>query len=268
MCTSFVLHKEKTFIGMNFDISERPIKMALAGDKQLIILQKEGGRFLPALGLNQDGTFMNLQMVDPTDEGKYRRGKNCVHIMRLFDDVLSGKIETASLPAYLQEKEIVNVPDYSVHSLITAPDRKSYVVQPGRNLIELDKMKQEFLVLTNFSVSDQLSRKSVIAEGPGSDRYKRAYHEIGNHKNDFSAEKGISILRETAQTEGEYPTQLSMIFIPDDNSVYFTLYGDFNKSFKFSFNDKTIQTIAGFKENHSIVLSKKGILLSDLKVWQ
>jgi hypothetical protein len=93
MCTSFVVYREKTVIGMNFDISKRPIKMVLRDDNQLIILQKENEQFLPAFGLNKNGTFINLLSVDPNEEGKYRRGKNCVHIMKLFDDVLGVRIE-------------------------------------------------------------------------------------------------------------------------------------------------------------------------------
>lgn len=265
MCTSFVLHKDRTYIGMNFDISKRPIKMALAGNHQLIISQKDGGKFLPAFGLNKNGTFMNLQMVDPNEEGKYRRGKNCVHIIRLFEEVLSGKIEAAELPSYLQEKEVVNVPDYSVHSLIAAPNKKSYIVEPGRQLLDADAIEKDYMVLTNFSVADNLKYDLEIVEEPGSERYKKVHSEIQNNEDDFSAEKGLTILRETAQIDGDYPTQLSLIFSPEENRVYFTLNGDFNKKYQFSFLDNRISTKSGFEKESNIMLTKKGILLSTLE---
>ncbi|KZE68935.1 hypothetical protein AWM68_01305 [Fictibacillus phosphorivorans] len=265
MCTSFVLHKDKPYIGMNFDISKRPIKIALVGDDQLIISQKEGGRFLPAFGLNKNGTFMNLQIVDPNEEGKYRRGKNCVHIMRLFDEVLSGKVATAELPSYLQEKEVVNVPEYSVHSLIAAPNNKSYIVEPGRQYLDADSIKNDFMVLTNFSVADNLSSDLETIDGPGSERYKIVYSKIQNNVDDFSVEKGLTVLREACQFDGNYPTQLSLIFSPEENSVYFTLNGDFDKKFRFSFLENKITTISGFEKESDVVLTKKGILLSELE---
>jgi hypothetical protein len=267
MCTSFVLHKDKTYIGMNFDISERPIKLALSGDNLLLISQIEHGRFLPAIGLNGNGTFMNLQMVDQNEKGNYRRGKNYVHIMRLFDEVLSGKMETTSLPSYLSEKEIVNVPNYSVHSLVAAPSRNSYIVEPGRLLINLGSIENDFMVLTNFSLSGKLKHSKEELNGPGKERYEKAYQEINDYQDQFSADRGLAVLHDTAQLEGEYPTQLSMIFVPEESALYFTLGREFNKIFQFSFLENTIKTFRGFKVNNNIIISKKGILLSDLKSW-
>lgn len=265
MCTSFVLQREKTYIGMNFDLSTRPIKMALAGDGQLIISQKENGRFLPAFGLNKKGTFMNLQMVDPNEEGKYRRGKNCLHIVRLFDEVLSGKVDASALSAYLKEKEVVNVPDYSVHSLIVAPNHKSYIVEPGRQYLDENSTENDFMVLTNFSVIDRLDQDFETLDGPGSERYKKVYLALQNSEDDFSAEEGLNILRKTAQLEGDYPTQLSLIYSPEEQTVYFTINGDFNKKFQFCFLENKIKTISGFDKESEILLTKKGILLSELE---
>ncbi|MDR7071465.1 hypothetical protein [Fictibacillus barbaricus] len=265
MCTSFALHAEKTYIGMNFDISDRPIKMALIKDNQLIIFQKENGSFFPAFGLNRNGTFMNLLMVDPNENGKYRRGKNCVHIMKLFDDVLSERIEVSSLNDYLTEKKIVNVPNYSVHSMIAGIDRHSFVVEPGRENLSLDSFDQDFMVLTNFPFEADQYYNEV--SGDGSDRYQKAYHSLLNCKESFQVNEGFSILEGTIQTEGDYPTQLSMISVPEEQVIYFTLKGNFNKIFMFSFHDNQIQTHIGFEFSNHHSLSKKGILLSELESW-
>jgi hypothetical protein len=72
MCTSFVLYSDKTYIGMNFDISDRPIKLSMRGTDQFLVFQKDGPSFFPAFGINRSGTFMNLLMVDPNEAGKYR----------------------------------------------------------------------------------------------------------------------------------------------------------------------------------------------------
>lgn len=267
MCTSFVLHEDRTYIGMNFDLSERPIKMALSGDHQLIILQKEGGRFLPALGFNKKGIFMNLHMVNPNEEGKYKRNKNSVHMMRLFDEVLSEKVKMTVLPTYLQEKEIVNVPDYSVQSMIVVPNKKSFIVEPGKKHIDTDQLEDDFMVLTNFSVRDAMEHEDTALQGPGSDRYQAAYTELANRRDDFSVEQGLTILKQTAQREGDYPTQLSMIFSPEEESIYFSLKGDFKKIYKFSFADMMLTTVRGFERHFSLLIKKKGVLLSELEEW-
>lgn len=60
MCTSFVLHADQTYIGMNFDIADRPISLSLKGLSLFLVQQKEGAQFLPAFGINRTGAFMNM----------------------------------------------------------------------------------------------------------------------------------------------------------------------------------------------------------------
>lgn len=267
MCTSFVIYSSNTFIGMNFDISKRPIKIVLKGDNQFVVLQQEDGQFLPAFGVNRNGTFVNLLMVQPNEEGKYRRGKNCVHIMRLFEEVLAEKTDVSQLKDYLNEKTIVNVPNYSVHSLIAGKNQNSYIVEPGRENLDIDSVKENFMVLTNFPLSENKSKNYEEVEGFGSDRYKKAYNLLLKNKDHFSDTIGFSILKETIQQDGDYPTQFSMISVPEESAVYFTLNGEFQKIFKFSFMDKVIRTNKGFHHNNEMPLSTKGVLLSELESW-
>ncbi|KGE16827.1 hypothetical protein [Paenibacillus wynnii] len=263
MCTSFVVHLDKTYIGMNFDISSRPIKIVLVGENQLQVQQKENGQFYPAFGMNAKGTFMNLLMVEPNEEGKYRRGKNCIHMMKLFDDVLSERIALPQLNEYLENNTIVNVPNQSVHSLI-AGKRESYIVEPGRQKLDLDSVNQDFMVLTNFPVTDESRAEYKDASGPGNDRYIKVHEMITNHIGPFNIEAGFKWLMETVQHDGDYPTQFSMIFIPEERKVYFTLNADFEKVFEFFFNTKEIQSLKGFTNHTTWTLSNKGILLSEL----
>jgi len=262
-----VVHKEKTYIGMNFDISNRPIKIVLIGEDQLLVLQNDNGQFYPSFGLNNKGTFMNLLLIDPIEEGSYRRGKNYVHIMKLFEEVLSGRLELTQLSGYLEENKIVNVPNHSVHSMIAGPNQETYIVEPGRMNLDLTESNREFMVLTNFRLSDYLDSKYSEVTGPRNDRYIKAYESIVNNKDNFNIATGMNLLMETVQNVGEYPTQLSMLFIPEISEVYFTLNGDFSRVFKFSFLSKEIHTSDGFISSKSMILSKKGILLSELAAW-
>ncbi|ULO05086.1 hypothetical protein H1230_18395 [Paenibacillus sp. 19GGS1-52] len=269
MCTSFVVHADKTVIGMNFDISRRPIKIALLGDDQLLVLQNDNGQFYPAFGMNGRGTFMNLLMVDPIEAGNYRRGKNCIHIMKLFDEVLSGQMELAQLPDYLDSNAIVNVPNQSVHSMIAGRNRETYIVEPGRKHLEMDSnsSNKDFMVLTNFPLSEYISSENRLVNGPGEDRYIKACDMITDHKETFNLQSGFDVLQETVQHSGDYPTQCSMVFIPDESKVSFTLNGNFTKVYEFSFITKRIQSVEGFTSNQSLTLSKKGVLLTELEGW-
>lgn len=264
MCTSFVCYSKKTYIGMNFDISERPIKLSMRGADQLIVTQKEGSRFLPAFGFNKSGSFMNMQMVDSNETGKYRRSKNCVHINRVFDDVLGRKTNPTELEAYLHDKVVVNVPNISVHSLIAGRERIAHVVEPGRTTLSFDGTSQDFLVLTNFPLVDFVDRDYREVTGSGAERYKTCYKLLSESQQDFNLEQGFSILGETTQTDGDFPTQLSTLAIPEEGLVYFVIKREFAKRYLFSFADDTIRTTESFVHQYQLVLGNKGVLISEL----
>jgi hypothetical protein len=265
MCTSFVVYSDQTFIGMNFDGPPKPIKLVLQGDTQLLILQQENGQFLPGFGINHNGTFMNVLSVDSNEEGKYRRGKNCLHIMKLFEDVLGERIEPSSLGTFLDINTVVNVPNYSMHSMIAGKNRSTYIVEPGRNNIDFESTDRNFMVLTNFPLSENLNKNYTEVAGPGSDRYTKAFEMLSQNTDTFDKQLGFSILKETMQHAGDYPTQFSIICMPEENVVYFALRGDFNKLFEFSFTDKQIRTYTGFTEKTSYSLSKRGMLLTEFE---
>jgi hypothetical protein len=267
MCTSFVLYSDRTYIGMNFDISDRPIKLSMRGADQLLVFQRDGPSFFPAFGINSSGTFVNLLMADPNEAGKYRRGKNCVHIMRVFDDVLGGQASPVDLSAYLRDKTVVNVPNISVHSMVAGSDRCAYVIEPGRTNISFDSTSSDFLVLTNFPLSDFVGRDYRDVTGSGADRYKTCYRMLSESKHAFDVDQGFAILEETSQSGGDYPTQLSMLAIPEDGIVHFAIENKFSKRYTFSFTDNTVRTGEGFERQNHRGLDKKGVLLSELGDW-
>jgi hypothetical protein len=267
MCTSFVLYSDKTYIGMNFDISDRPIKLSMRGTGQLLVSQKDGPSFLPAFGINRSGTFMNLLMVDPNEAGKYRRGKDCVHIIRVFDDVLAGQTSPVALGAYLRDKTVVNVPNTSVHSMVAGRDRCAYVIEPGRTNVSFDSVGGDFLVLTNFPLSDFVDRDYRDVTGGGADRYKTCYEMLSENKHAFNVDQGLAILEGTSQSAGDYPTQFSMLAVPEDGIVYFAIKREFSRRYAFSFADDTVRTGESFERQNHRVLDKKGVLLSELGKW-
>ncbi|MDF2679459.1 MAG: hypothetical protein K0R47_649 [Brevibacillus sp.] len=267
MCTCFVVHGERTFIGMNFDISERPIKLVYQKDSQLIVLQEEQGQFLPAFGINKSGTFMNLHMVEANEAGKYRRGKNCVHIMKLFEDILGEKLALREVPAFVDDHAIVNVPGHSVQSLIAGKDLQACVVEPGKRAINVATVNQNFLVMTNFSLSERNEDECMAGEVPGADRYQAVSERLASLQEEMELTTGFSVLQDALQHGGDFPTQLSLIVIPDEGLVYFALHGNFKKIYSFAFHDQQIRTEKGFLGPRETSLTKKGVKISELALW-
>lgn len=267
MCTSFVSYGDRTLIGMNFDISDRAIKLVYQKDSQLLVMQQEKDAFFPALGINKSGTFMNLHMVEENAAGAYRRGKNCVHIMKLFDDVLSEKLALEDVPAFASDHAIVNVPGYSVHSLIANGERRACLVEPGRKPLQLDSEDVKFVVQTNFSLMDAKDSKGAADGSYGVERFHLANERLASVQGRVGVEDGFSVLQETAQLRGDFPTQLSLISVPEEGVVYFALQADFERIFSFSFHDQQIRTKQGFQTSRNSPVTRKGVLLSELSGW-
>ncbi len=267
MCTSFVLYAGQTYIGMNFDISARPIKFTLPNADQLLVQQKDGEHFYPAFGLNRQGVFMNLQMVAPHPAGMYRRGKHYVHIMKVFADVLSGALAPDTIESRLAGKTIVNVPNHSVHSLVAGPQRAACVIEPGRGIVRL-AAASDVLALTNFSLGDVVGSDAKTVTGESAGRYQTCCRLVMEYQPHFSVDCGFAVLAATMQTEGDFPTQLSMVAVPEHEQVYFTIGQDVRKRYRFSFADQMIQTEAGFAQPQSRKLDRKGVLLAELQHWQ
>lgn len=267
MCTSFVIHADRTYIGMNFDISERPIQLSLKKQSELRILQKEAQQFLPAFGINRDGCFMNLQMVDPDEHAVYRRAKNSIHIIKLFDAVLANLPDQPSFGQILQEKTILNVPNISVQSLITQADRSVTVLEPARANMSFPKEQKRFVALTNFRLSEFQDQPYSEVSGHGADRYQTCCSLLEQHQDNFSLEQGFATLAATAQRDGEFPTQLSMLALPEEALVYFALQRDYQKQFVFSFASGLLQTFQGFANQQQHDLNKSPISLAQLASW-
>jgi hypothetical protein len=252
---------------MNFDISDRPIVLALKGGDQFIATQKETDTFYPAFGLNRSGTFVNLLMVAPTETGRYRRGKNVVHIIHLFDDLLGGLLPPGSLEALLREKTVVNVPNLSLHCLVVGKDGCACVVEPGRTTTYLRGRNRNFLALSNFPLADFANQSYTATSGAGADRYQTCYRMLEETESSFSVEQGFAILEATAQYAGAYPTQVSMLAVPEDELIHFSIQRRFHRRYVFSFADHAVRTESGFTQPRCRELYKSGIRLSALEKW-
>lgn len=267
MCTSFVIKVNRVVVGMNFDNSGK-FKIALKDNNQFLVLLNINGKYYPSFGMNKNGTFMNDLMVDSNGEGKYKRAsKNIFSTTRLLENVLNGEIKFNELNEFLLEKTIVNLPNSSTHCMIIEESGNTYVIEPGRKNINNLKSEESFVVMTNFPLSENIDTNFDDIQGSGVDRYKIAYNMLSERDKDFSVEDGFDVLLKTKQSGGDYPTEFSMIAIPKEQVIYFTINGDFDKKFKFSFHNNKISSQEGFTKNNSCILTSEGIFKSELEKW-
>lgn len=257
MCTSFTIYSNEILYGMNFDISSRPIKFSLVirnSNKALLILQKENGTFYPAFGFTESGVFANLLMVKQNEKGKYRRGKNVVHIMKIFDEVMTNQISVEDIKGKYNNHSIVNVPNFSVHSMISNMNTTIFL-EPGEGIVYDNEGLNKYFVLSNSSIVDFEKAKDS--------RYNICRLGLDEQGNNISVEKGFDILKSCSQSDGDYPTQLSIISKPREKEIYLAVERNYEKIYKYSFETDKISIYQGCEKADEILL-KKELLLTEL----
>ena len=101
-------------------------------------------------------------------------------------------------------------------------------------------------------------------EGVDCERYLAADAYIGQNQDSFTAENGLETLKRTIQTEGGYPTQTSTVYDPTNGEIYLTIRGDFERIWKVSLAQKTIESYRGFTQPVRLKLDEQGLTAQEL----
>lgn len=118
--------------------------------------------------------------------------------------------------------------------------------------------------MTNLPHYEFIGKNYTSVYGVGSERYQTAYEYILNHKAAFNLNDGIEALKQTAQSNGDYPTQISLLFDPVSMEVYFCLKQNYSRVWKVSLKNETLETYSGFIENRTQKLGPTAITASQL----
>ncbi|MDQ0360824.1 hypothetical protein [Breznakia pachnodae] len=215
MCTSFV-NKEKNIIGMNFD--NNGMKYSIKkNDSSFVILVNIEGRNMPSFGVTNEGVFINSQFTKENEEGKYKRTKNAVHMTRLVSEILSKKINSGEIETILEDKEIVNVPSMSCHSMLVDSEENVWIVEPGRPIQKHPHTDSSPVALTNFSLYDYKTKNEI--NGVGIERYNEI-KELLNNTSFSTPQEYFKLLRNVSQN-GTWKTDFSLVYSKDENKVYY-----------------------------------------------
>lgn len=232
MCTSFIDRRDRVLVAMNFDNNGMPFN--LKKDYKNFVVFVDGGRGkYPSFGVNREGIFINNLMVDSNGKGLYKRAsKKVTHTSKLVGEILDCIILPNEINSYLENIEVVNGPDFSVHNMITDRKGNVWVVEPGRGVICSTTKETPFFVMTNFSLCDY--KESGELKGDGIDRYQTAKKLLD--KSDYiDVGAAFQILEAVKQSNGEWTTAFSMVYSQEENSVYYCQNGDFKNISKHSF---------------------------------
>ncbi len=236
MCTSFVFRKNnKVFVGMNFDNDGKEFKISDASKGGFSILIKVRNAFFPSIGVNRNGVFVNDQMVDANEQGVYKRQNEKRWVTsKLVDTILRENLSFSEVLATLGQVEIVNNPYLSAHNLIVDTRGNVCIVEPGKRYIVSKAEETDWVILTNFPISDYGDVVPQKVAGSGSDRYLKGLSLLKNVKNKMTVKTGFSILHELQQNGPVWTTEVSLVYDAAHSELYYCLNRNFQAIKKIS----------------------------------
>ncbi len=264
-CTSFAVYSDETLYGMNFDYPETDMKFIIEesnGTKAFFMQFKQGNSYSSTVGMNAKGLFVSTQMLYPKEAGKNNRSRD-----ELFVPELNGYIKNhdnvQEILQAIDNKRLVQLSSLTLHNLFADADGNAVITEAGKEKNELLSISGGFMVMTNFKNSDYTDKPYDEISATGSDRYIKAYKYMLDNKADFHFENAQECLKMTVQN-GSYPTLLSMVFSPEEKCVYAALHQNFEKLWRISIEDKSIETWKGFEKAAKFVIPDRGVFASDL----
>ncbi|ULQ59182.1 hypothetical protein K7I13_11850 [Brucepastera parasyntrophica] len=229
MCTSFIDRRNDIITAMNFDNNGMIFSLNLKNPQIFMVCIKDenNGRNYPSFGVNSNGTFINSLLVDSNGKGLYKRGKNTVNAVKLVQNILTGNMGGMNdLGRYIESVEIVNVPNISVHCMITDKNGNAYVIEPGRGNIYSPFNESPYFIMTNFSLIDNRTDNSCC-------RYSETEKLLQKEKSP-DVNSALRILERVKQEE-EWKTEFSMVYSQKENKVYYCYNADFKNILEYKF---------------------------------
>lgn len=272
MCTSIAVYKDKPIYAMNFDYwdVESRIRINDSGSVPVFFFEiNQGGEFLETAGMNANGFFGNFQGNLSDKHKNIILDSNCITIDKLYRQFLNSAKSIEDMTDVLNKKTVVYPPvppEYNkLHNMFADKNGNAIILETSNGKNDITKIRNKFLVMTNFPIGQFKDVDYKSAFGVGSDRYKTAYGYISNINNNFDIDNAFEVLKNTVQKEESFETLISMVFVPDESNVYISIRRDFNRVWKVDINKKCIETFRGFKNKTSMDISKSGILITDLQ---
>lgn len=212
MCISIVSNKGKTAYGFNLDILNMTHRINAGDDRFYVEILDATEGWMPLFGANSRGEFVAMPTCWPYDSrSDYSDG--AVNVINLDIDLLLCKATFADTVKTAQTKKICSVPGLTFQSQLGDKDGNVLQVVPGQYVKYISK--PDVSVMANFSL---VKWDSETHPWMGLDRYKAAKSVLDSYS-DVGADECMAALQ--AAANHDCPTVISMVFIPDEMTVYY-----------------------------------------------
>lgn len=266
--TSFAVYFQEPIYGLNLDWDDSlDVRLELQDLFGTIVfaisVERDNAYGLVAVFTDR-GQFVSFQLQYPASER--------VHISHIQDkapnEIVAAELIMAHMMGFgldavltqLEELRLVHFGEFTFHHLFAVQAGNVTIIEVGEEENEISFSEDQFIVMTNFKNSDFRDAPYYQVTGEGADRYVKAHELIQGHRSNFDCDAAFEVLKATTQES----TVSSLVFLPKENSVYFTLFGDFDKVWKVSLDEKTLETYRGFADHKKSPITQVGIFGSDL----
>jgi len=273
-CTSYSVSsgENKTLYGMNFDYQQNSrlcflIEPAL--QKKVFHMTFDyykGDIGKMTVGMNTEGLFANMQLLYPSDYHGWKEGPNTNFFWEIYQESLKSFRSVKDVRVLLNERRLIQGVGVTLHSMFADKHGDALVVEAGREGNSIINKKDKFIVMTNFPINDFVNVAFQEVDGVGSERYKAAYKYLIQNSGSFCVESGMKLLKNVLNTNPSFPTRCSFVFDPEQSMVYLSLEGDFEKIWRLSIEESTIETWKGFETHKLLKIGKDGILAEQLRI--
>ncbi len=214
--------------------------------------------------MNNKGLFASYQEEYPYHKSISQvAGVGEIFIHQLYG-ILNSHGSVKNIENICKKNKLIQFVNSSIHCLFADKSGNGVVAEVGKNKNQLTKMKEKFIIMTNFANNSINGKNYREAKGIGSDRYIAGYEFLKNNNENFNMEKGFKTLELMKNTNPKFPTCCSMVFDPGSNNIYIALFTNFQKVYKVSLEEKTIETFKGFEKYKKINIDSNGVLISSL----
>ncbi len=274
-CTSFAVYSQEPIYGMNFDwFYDTELKFMVLNESRYgdnfeffsLVFDIEGNDGYSPIMSN--GLFYSIQEQRPAGAGKdifSELAEDELFISQVVSEailmqLLNPNIDVPGVIDNIQMKKFVQLTNQGCHILAADPQGNAAILEVGKEENEILPIAGDFIVMTNFPNSLFKGLPYNMVYGTGADRYIKAYEYIDQHLDSFDIDHAFEALKQTTQDF----TLCSLVCDPLRSNIYFALNRDFEKIWKISLHEKTIETYRGFEKEVKLPIPEEGITATDL----
>jgi len=145
------------------------------------------------------------------------------------------------------------------HELFADKSADSTIVEAGEQGNIIMDGDRKFTILTRFTNTLLPTDFRNILDEPGGSIYVNTYDHIINNYETYSIDKAFETL-----AINKANTDFSLVFDPEMNEIYIHISSGYNKIWKISMSQRTVETYKNFTNPYKTNIGEEGLLISKL----